>query len=227
MNIISQATFVLVGLCVFNYTINALLLFITCLFITHSRGRITTNAFKMFLFDQIITTPLTTILDLPFALLHLNLYSKLTHNLSPVLTSLVTLFVYLMFIETSSYWLHRYQHRMRGTILYRAHLQHHQNCKPTVLDAFDGHPIDNFVRMLPVHIFPFLITTNVYLYIFMYLLLITWNILIHDGIRLDFHNLIQDTQQHNWHHSHTSYNYGLFTTIWDRIMGTDFRKKLY
>jgi Delta7-sterol 5-desaturase len=221
MDLLSQTVMSFIGLAVFQYTVNGLILFTSCLVVDRSRGKITTNALKTFLFESALMTPVTSLLDLPVIMLHLNSYSQLNFNYN-----FTTLIAYFIFVETGVYWIHRLQHQLKGTIMYRVHLQHHRNYKPTVLDAFDSHPIDNFLRTLPVHVFPFLIPTHVYFYVMMYICYIIWNVLIHDGIKFSCYGIINDTQQHNYHHSHITCNYGMYTMFWDNLMGTSFQKRV-
>lgn len=60
-----------------------------------------------------------------------------------------------------------------------------------------------------------------------YLLLFTfvnfWTVMIHDGQYLSNDPIVNGTACHTIHHLYFNYNYGQFTTLWDRL-GRSYRR---
>lgn len=134
----------------------------------------------------------------------------------------------LMFLihDTYFYWMHRLIHHKS---LFRAvHLVHHKSTNPSPWAAYAFHPLEAvaeagifvvFLYTLPVHLLHILI---------FFFLMIVYNVYGHLGYELYPKNFnrhwlgkwINTSVSHNQHHQYFKGNYGLYFTIWDRLMGT-------
>ena len=124
------------------------------------------------------------------------------------------------------YWAHRLMH---SRILFRrVHLVHHRSTNPTPWAAYSIHPLESIIEagIFPVFLFTIPIHT-LHITIF-FLIMIIYNVYGHLGYELypkgfNRHWLgkwINTSVSHNQHHQFFSGNYGLYFTIWDRMMGT-------
>ena len=142
-------------------------------------------------------------------------YSVSDHGWGYLVASTLIL---LVFTETCIYWTHRALH---GPLLYdRLHQIHHQYKQPTPFVGLAFNPLDSFLQGLPHHISAFLFPLHIWVYLaslgFVYL----WAVMIHDRVSFVRWGLINNTGRHTLHHWYADYNFGQYTTIWDRICGT-------
>ena len=124
------------------------------------------------------------------------------------------------------YWAHRFMH-LPG-VFERVHKVHHLSTNPSPLAAFAFHPLEAVVEALgfivilivvPMHPIAFLIVSTV---------MITINVVGHLGYEIypralpsvPGGKLVNTATSHNQHHRTFTYNYGLYTLIWDRLFGT-------
>ena len=138
-----------------------------------------------------------------------------------VLYFIISILLMIIMHDAYSYWIHRLMHHK---ILFKCtHVLHHKFKNPSPWSAFAFHP---FESILTLGIIPIIIFTipwhNMALVIF-----ITWMIFydtfIHLGYNIKYLKLFkwQNTpMDHDVHHRNSKYNFGLYFTIWDRIMGT-------
>ncbi len=129
--------------------------------------------------------------------------------------------------DTYFYWTHRAMHHPR---LYRfVHRVHHRSTNPSPWTAYAFAPAEAFVHaafvplvwaVVPLHelaVFAFLV------------FMITFNVFGHLSMELRSagttrHPVLgqQTTQTHHaLHHQASRWNYGLYFTFWDRVMGTE------
>lgn len=136
-------------------------------------------------------------------------------------------FVWMFFLhDTYFYWIHRLMHHPR--LFKTIHLIHHKSTNPSPWTAYAFHPVEAVLEegivvliafTLPVH------TTAVGLF---FLFQIVYNVYAHLGYELypkKFHKhwlgkWINTSVAHNLHHKGFDGNYGIYTLIWDRWMGT-------
>ena len=128
--------------------------------------------------------------------------------------------------DTYFYWMHRLIHHKM--LFPHVHLVHHRSTNPSPWAAYSFHPLEAvaeagifvvFLYLLPVH--------ALHLGIF-FLLMIVYNVYGHLGYELypkgfNRHWMgkwINTSVSHNQHHQYFKGNYGLYFTIWDRLMGT-------
>jgi lathosterol oxidase len=132
---------------------------------------------------------------------------------------LVVSFGLLMVIsETAVYWVHRWLHT-RGAFKH-IHLFHHKWREPTPFVGVAFHPVDSFAQALPHHLCAFLFPMHGVLYLACVGFLTMWAVAIHDRVSLVRWGWLNYTGHHTIHHFYNNYNFGQYTTLWDRWMGT-------
>jgi Delta7-sterol 5-desaturase len=152
------------------------------------------------------------------------LYSSVSdHGWSWFFASLVLL---LFIHDLYFYLIHRAMHH---PLLYRAfHHVHHRSRSPTPWAAFSFHPLEALLESSVVYLFVFLIPLHagvIFLFQFISLAMNVYGHLGHDLARADWEGhpvlrLVNTTRLHHWHHARFEGNFGLYTTIWDRLWGT-------
>jgi lathosterol oxidase len=124
------------------------------------------------------------------------------------------------------YWTHRLMHHR---LLFRwFHRVHHRSTNPSPWAAYSFHPLEAVVEsgIFPVFLFT-LPVHPIHLFVFFFLM-IAYNVYGHLGYELyprafNRHwagRWINTSISHNQHHQYYKGNYGLYFTIWDRLMGT-------
>ncbi|KAL9613732.1 MAG: hypothetical protein Q9167_001746 [Letrouitia subvulpina] len=89
---------------------------------------------------------------------------------------------------------------------------------PFALHAF--HPFDGFAQSIPYHVFPFVFPLQKVAYIILFAFINIWTVFIHDGEYVANSSIINGAACHTMHHLYFNYNYGQFTTLWDRLGGS-------
>jgi lathosterol oxidase len=128
--------------------------------------------------------------------------------------------------DTYFYWIHRFMH---SPWLFRHfHLIHHKSTNPTPWAAYAFHPLEAVSESLIFVIFLFTIPIHPILLTSFFIFSIIYNVYGHLGFELfskgfNKHWLgkwMNTSVAHNQHHQFFYGNYGLYFTIWDRLMGT-------
>ncbi|MDX2174541.1 MAG: sterol desaturase family protein [Bacteroidota bacterium] len=134
----------------------------------------------------------------------------------------------LFFHDTYFYWSHRALHHPK---LIRFHLTHHHSHNTTPFTSFSFHPVEALTQTGFVFIVLF-IPINIYVLALVMLWQMFFNVAGHLGFEVfhkKFHNTIIGKQfntvtHHNMHHRYTNHNFGLYFSIWDRIMKTNHKE---
>lgn len=131
--------------------------------------------------------------------------------------------VFLMIIihDAYSYWVHRLMHHR---LLFKyTHLLHHKFKNPTPWCAFAFHPFESILTLGIIPVIMFLMPWhNLALLIFITIIII-YDTFIHLGYSIKQVKIFkyQNTPtDHDVHHRNSKYNFGLYFTFWDRLMGT-------
>ncbi len=164
--------------------------------------------------------PGMSLLTVPWFVLEIRGYGKLYWNLEdwgwPYLLFQFPLFI--MFTDCGIYYIHRWLHI---PFIYKTlHKPHHKWIVCTPFASHSFHPIDGYAQSLPYHMFPFLFPLHKLSYLFLLTFINIWTVLIHDGEFLTANPIINSTACHTVHHLYFNYNYGQFTTLWDRLGGS-------
>lgn len=126
--------------------------------------------------------------------------------------------LFLLFTDFCIYWIHRYLHH---PLIYKhLHKPHHKWVMPTPYASHAFHPMDGYAQGLPYHIFPFLFPLQKFAYVFLFVFINIWTVLIHDGEYYADNPIINGAACHTMHHLYFNFNYGQFTTLWDRLGGS-------
>lgn len=166
--------------------------------------------------------PVMVLLTIPWFLLELHGYSKLYYNIADSTGGWKSILLqfpsFLLFTDCGIYFIHRALH---WPPVYKAlHKPHHKwiVCTPFASHAF--HPVDGYLQSLPYHVYPFLFPLHKISYLFLFTFVNFWTVMIHDGEYLSNDPVVNGAACHTIHHLYFNYNYGQFTTLWDRLGGS-------
>jgi lathosterol oxidase len=132
----------------------------------------------------------------------------------------------LLIHDTYFYWMHRLLHHPR--LFKWFHLVHHRSSNPSPWAAYAFHPLEAVMESLVFVIFLFTIPIHpIHLTLF-FIFSLVYNVYGHLGFELypkgfNRHWLgkwLNTSVSHNMHHQYFKGNYGLYFTIWDRLMKT-------
>ncbi|KAK8049250.1 hypothetical protein PG994_010980 [Apiospora phragmitis] len=125
---------------------------------------------------------------------------------------------FLLFTDFVVYWIHRGLHHK---LVYKTlHKPHHRCIMPTPYASHAFHPLDGFAQSIPYHVFPFLFPLQKVSYVALFVFVNLWTILIHDGEYVANSPVINGAACHTMHLLYFNYNYGQYTTLWDRLGGS-------
>ncbi|KAF2012496.1 hypothetical protein BU24DRAFT_452911 [Aaosphaeria arxii CBS 175.79] len=125
---------------------------------------------------------------------------------------------FILFTDFLVYWIHRYLHH---PLIYKhLHKPHHKWIMPTPYASHAFHPMDGFAQSIPYHLFPFLFPLQKFAYIALFVFVNIWSIMIHDGEYYAENPIINGAACHTMHHLYFNFNYGQYTTLWDRLGGS-------
>jgi len=132
----------------------------------------------------------------------------------------------LLMHDTYFYWMHRLMHHPKLFSLF--HLIHHKSHNPSPWAAYAFHPLEAAAESLIFVIFLFTIPVHSIHLMLFFIFSLVYNVYGHLGFELypggfNTHWLgkwINTSVSHNMHHQYFKGNYGLYFTIWDRLMGT-------
>ena len=142
-------------------------------------------------------------------------YSVSDHGWGYMIGSVLIL---LVLTETCIYWIHRALHW--GPLYNHLHRIHHKYEKPTPFVGLAFNPFDSFLQGLPHHISAFLFPIHIWVYLVSLSFVYLWAVLIHDRVSFVRWGWVNNTGRHTLHHWFYDYNYGQYTTFWDRLCGT-------
>ena len=144
---------------------------------------------------------------------------------------------FVAFTDFFIYWIHRGLHHPK--IYKTLHKPHHKWIMPTPFASHAFHPLDGFAQSVPYHVFPFIFPLQKFAYIGLFIFVNIWTVFIRKRLAsapvrscTDFHvstddgeyvansGIINGAACHTMHHLYFNYNYGQFTTLWDRLGGS-------
>ncbi|KAI9677595.1 MAG: c-5 sterol desaturase [Caeruleum heppii] len=126
--------------------------------------------------------------------------------------------IFIMFTDCFVYWIHRGLHY--PAIYKRLHKPHHKWIVPSPYASHAFHPLDGFSQGFPYHVFPFIFPLQKFAYITLFVFINIWTVFIHDGEYVANSPIINGAACHTMHHLYFNFNYGQFTTLWDRLGGS-------
>lgn len=126
--------------------------------------------------------------------------------------------LFLLFTDFFIYWIHRGLHH---PLVYKTlHKPHHKWIVPTPFASHAFHPLDGFAQSVPYHVFPFLFPMQKFAYVALFAFINIWTIMIHDGEYIANSPIINGAACHTIHHTGFNFNFGQYTTLWDRLGGS-------
>ncbi|KAL8674611.1 MAG: hypothetical protein Q9168_000986 [Polycauliona sp. 1 TL-2023] len=165
--------------------------------------------------------PVMAIFTVPFFVGEVQGYAKLYDTLAEApfwLYNILQFPLFICFTDFFIYWIHRGLHHPK---VYRTlHKPHHKWIMPTPYASHAFHPLDGFAQSIPYHVFPFIFPLNKIAYVALFAFINIWTVFIHDGEYVANSSIVNGAACHTMHHLYFNYNYGQFTTIWDRFGGS-------
>ena len=131
----------------------------------------------------------------------------------------------LLAYDAYIYGAHRLLHW--GPLYRHVHSVHHRSTAPSAATAFAMHPIETIVNMAFLPVFLAVTPVNFYGATLAGLYMQANTIVLHGGYevfpawwRSSMGQLLPSVRFHDTHHAAGRGNYGIITTIWDRVFGT-------
>ncbi|SNW62651.1 Fatty acid hydroxylase (C-5 sterol desaturase putative) [Orpheovirus IHUMI-LCC2] len=162
--------------------------------------------------------PINLIIQLLISNGHIvNLYTNITDY--GYLYLLYQVPLYIILSDTIMYWTHRILHIKS---LYFLHNGHHVYHPITSFAAGAVDVTDTLFHGLPSTIIPFYILPFYEpLFTFILLFIQIWSIYIHSPLAYSINiPFMSNNNIHYYHHQTSRHNYGIYTTIWDKLCGT-------
>ncbi|CCH40970.1 C-5 sterol desaturase [Wickerhamomyces ciferrii] len=169
--------------------------------------------------------PMMVALTVPWFLIELQGYSKLYWDVNTVRGGWISIVLqypaFIMFTDLFIYLIHRWLHWPKVYKL--LHKPHHKWLVTTPYASHAFHPVDGYFQSLPYHVYPFIFPLHKLSYLLLFTFVNFWTVMIHDGEYMANDPVINGAACHTVHHLYFNYNYGQFTTLWDRI-GKSYRE---
>lgn len=164
--------------------------------------------------------PFMSLLTAACFVLEMRGYSKLYWNIDdyPRWYLFAQFPLFLGFTDCGVYFLHRGLHH--PWVYKNLHKPHHKWIVSTPFASHAFHPVDGFFQSVPYHVFPFVFPLHKVAYIVLFILVNIWTVMIHDGEYLARDPVINGAAHHTVHHLYFNYNYGQYTSLWDRLGGS-------
>ena len=179
------------------------------------------NQVRMEISQAVHSMPYMSALTAPFFLAEVRGYSKLYDAPSEApfpWYNLLQFPLFLLFTDCFVYFIHRGLHH--PSIYKTLHKPHHKWIMPTPYASVAFHPVDGFMRSLPYHVFPFIFPLQKFAYLALFVFVQLWTVFIHDGEYVANGLILNGAACHTMHHLYFNYNYGQYTTLWDRLGGS-------
>ena len=188
---------------------------------TFSHPKYLKNQVSQEIRQAVTSIPIIAIFTVPFFLLEVRGYSKMYDSTAEGpgwWYNILQFPLFICFTDCCIYFIHRGLHH--PFVYKRLHKPHHRWIMPTPFASHAFHPLDGYSQSLPYHLFPFIFPLQKYAYILLFVWINVWTVLIHDGEYVANSPIINGAACHTMHHLYFNYNYGQFTTLWDRLGGS-------
>jgi Delta7-sterol 5-desaturase len=136
-------------------------------------------------------------------------------------------YVWMFFLHDAYfYWTHRAMHHPK--VFKHVHLIHHKSTNPSPWTAYAFHPLEAVMEAFIVMLIAFSFPVHHHAIMYYMLFQICYNVYGHLGFEIFPKNMnkhwlgkyFNTSVAHNMHHKYFIKNYGLWTTVWDRLFGT-------
>jgi len=187
-------------------------------------------------FDLNVIT--STIVETITFIIGMSYISKETHILYDLLLFIPVSFIFEIIFDFFHYWSHRIIHSNKY-LYYYIHKKHHKYIHPITILTFYQDPID----LTLTNSIPLFLTLFILSYMYLNISMFTFNMIIvyksyieisgHSGKQLypsgsfpqfiwlpKLLNIQLYSETHDYHHTHTNYNYSKRFTLWDKVFNT-------
>ncbi|KAI4597052.1 c-5 sterol desaturase [Pestalotiopsis sp. 9143b] len=179
------------------------------------------NQIRLEIRQTMLSMPVMSVLTLPFFLAEVRGHTKCYDGLGEqpfAGYNWLQFPLFLVFTDLCIYWIHRGLHH--PAVYKTLHKPHHRWIMPTPYASHAFHPVDGWAQALPYHVFPLLFPLQKLAYVGLFVFVNFWTILIHDGEYVANSPIVNGAACHTMHHLYFNYNYGQYTTVWDRLGGS-------
>ncbi|KAI5969525.1 ERG3 [Candida margitis] len=228
-NLLRESLSILVVTTIFGWLLYLIVAYFSYLFVFDRRifnhPRYLKNQMWLEIERAMTAIPIMVALTNPFFLLELKgfsrLYLDINENTGGWKFIVLQIPMFILFTDCLIYFIHRWLHW--PSVYKKLHKPHHKwiVCTPFASHAF--HPVDGWAQSLPYHLYPLLFPLHKVLYLGLFTFVNFWTVMIHDGNYMSNDPVVNGTACHTVHHLYFNYNYGQFTTLWDRI-GRSYRR---
>ncbi|EPS26087.1 hypothetical protein PDE_01023 [Penicillium oxalicum 114-2] len=188
---------------------------------TYNHPKFLKGQIKLEMKQAMSAMPPMALLTAPFFVLEVRGYAKLYDSVSDEpfpYYSILQIPLFILFTDFFIYWIHRGLHH---PMVYRTlHKPHHKWIMPSPFASHAFHPLDGWSQSVPYHVFPFIFPLQKLAYVFLFAFINLWTVFIHDGEYVANSPVVNGAACHTMHHLYFNYNYGQFTTLWDRLGGS-------
>lgn len=188
---------------------------------TANHPRYLKNQISLEIKQTLRSLPVMAFLTVPFFVAEVRGHSKMfdsTEDGPGLWYSILQFPLFIAFTDFFIYWIHRGLHH--PLVYKRLHKPHHKWIMPTPFASHAFHPLDGFAQSVPYHVFPFIFPLQKWAYLLLFTFINIWTVMIHDGDYVANSAIINGAACHSIHHEKFDFNYGQFTTFWDRFGGT-------
>ncbi|EKG16215.1 Fatty acid hydroxylase [Macrophomina phaseolina MS6] len=179
------------------------------------------NQISMEIAQTMRAMPVMSFFTVPFFVAEVRGYSKMydaAEDGPGMWYNLIQFPFFIVFTDFCIYWIHRWLHHPK--IYKHLHKPHHKWIMPSPYASHAFHPLDGYAQSLPYHIFPFIFPLQKFAYVALFAFVNIWTVMIHDGEYVAESPIINGAACHTMHHLYFNYNYGQYTTLWDRLGGS-------
>lgn len=141
----------------------------------------------------------------------------------------ISIFIFFIFLETTLYWIHLAQHKVKS--LYTTHEYHHRTINVNPLTTYSVNFSEAFFYMLPILATLLIIPWHPLAYMIFATSAILHGGYIHSGYDFEINKATGKQRKflswhyspthHSLHHQKFNCNYGLYFTFWDRWNKTE------
>ncbi|KAL6939909.1 c-5 sterol desaturase [Hanseniaspora osmophila] len=166
--------------------------------------------------------PGMVLLTIPWFIMELHgyscLYMEIDYKNHGIKNFIMEYVYFILFTDCGIYLAHRWLHWPK---VYKAlHKPHHKWLVTTPYASHAFHPVDGYFQSLAYHVYPMLFPLHKVSYLILFTFVNFWTVMIHDGEYLANDPVVNGAACHTVHHLYFNYNYGQFTTLWDRLGGS-------
>lgn len=163
--------------------------------------------------------PFMAVLMMPAAVFSHRGYSKIYTNIDDYGRGYF-LFSILLFFAVTDFMVYFFHRGLHHPVLYKhVHKLHHTYRYTSPFSSHAFNPCDGFGQGVAYYIFIYIFPVHHVLFMCLFVFVNFWTISIHDQVDFGGH-FLNTTGHHTIHHEQFSYDYGQYTTIWDRLCGT-------